>query len=469
MGENSSFSSIFFQASLIYPAMLLASIGNVLRKMIRALMSVYYSKIEITNPQYIPTEGSLLIVANHPNSLIDPAIIGIAVQKPVHFLAKAPLFDIPVLGPIMHALGMMPAYRGSDDRSQVRRNVETLQVAAEHLAKGETVALFPEGKSHDLIRVEQVRSGAGRIAMQAIELGTRNLKILPVGINFERKEKFRSEIWVQIGEPIDANKWLADHNNDSHAAMRQLTTKIDECLKSLAIHLNESQWEIFLTDLEVLVPAASPQASDGGVERLRLRKRIADAINYYMVNHPARSEPVVKLLHQYREQLTKAGINIRSALLQHSGLSLFIHQAVEIAWIVLLFIPALVGTIFHLFPFVLVRGIVPFIKGKGQTTIALSRLGLGFPIYFLWYGVSAWAMVPWIPLWSTALFLGLLPFCGVLALEYWLRVRQSLRLWWNEFMMLVQPRKLEELRKLRNEISLQVQQLASEYSKSMSA
>jgi 1-acyl-sn-glycerol-3-phosphate acyltransferase len=108
----------------------------------------------------------ILFVANHANSLIDPVIIGITAKRPVHFLAKAPLFDMLVLGPAMRAVGMIPAFRGVDDPSQVKRNLDSLAAAAVYLVKGEAVGLFPEGKSHDLPKVEQVRSGAARMSVR---------------------------------------------------------------------------------------------------------------------------------------------------------------------------------------------------------------------------------------------------------------------------------------------------------------
>ena len=53
--------------------------------------------------------------------VMDPAVIGFTAQRPVHCFAKAPLFDVPVFGALMHALGMVPAYRGTDDKASVPR------------------------------------------------------------------------------------------------------------------------------------------------------------------------------------------------------------------------------------------------------------------------------------------------------------------------------------------------------------
>src|SRR5205085_7226504 len=131
----------------------------------------------------IPRTGPVLLVANHPNSLIDPVLLGLAARRPVQLLAKAPLFDVPVFGAVLRALGMVPAYRGSDDAKQVAKNVESLAAAARQLAAGGVMGIFPEGKSHDATQLALVRSGAARLAMQAVALSAPGLKVVPVGIN----------------------------------------------------------------------------------------------------------------------------------------------------------------------------------------------------------------------------------------------------------------------------------------------
>src|SRR5437867_9159311 len=184
-----------------------ASIGPLGRSAVRLLVRLYYPTVEITGRERIPASGTVLFCANHPNSMLDPAIVGLVAGRPVHFFAKAPLFDVPVFGALMRALGMVPAYRGQDDKAQVRKNLETLDAGADHLGRGEAVGIFPEGKSHDREGVEQVRSGAARIAWSAMQSGVA-LKIVPLGLNYERKERFRSSVWVRVGEPIEAGAWL---------------------------------------------------------------------------------------------------------------------------------------------------------------------------------------------------------------------------------------------------------------------
>ena len=211
--------------------------GLLLRKIVRRFIRLYYPVIHISHPELLPKEGATLYIANHSNSLIDPVIIGITSNRPVRFLAKAPLFKTPVLGRVMKAIGMIPAYRGQDDSSSssVRRNVESLNIAGENLARGLPVGIFPEGKSHDLMHMEQVKTGAARIAQRAVELsdGEAPVWIVPLGINFEDKSRFRSRLWVSVAEPVDAAFWFKEHDGNAKQAMRELTNMLDERLKSV--------------------------------------------------------------------------------------------------------------------------------------------------------------------------------------------------------------------------------------------
>jgi len=79
----------------------LATLGNVRRHSARFLVRRYYPGIEITGRARIPASGPVLFVATHPNSMLDPALVGLIAARPVHFFAKAPLFDMPALGALM--------------------------------------------------------------------------------------------------------------------------------------------------------------------------------------------------------------------------------------------------------------------------------------------------------------------------------------------------------------------------------
>ncbi len=79
-------------------------------------------------------EGPLMFVGNHPNSIIDPALVFVITQRKVTFLAREPLFRVPVFGFILRGLGALPVYRKQDHPGLMEKNEGTLDAAAQALA-----------------------------------------------------------------------------------------------------------------------------------------------------------------------------------------------------------------------------------------------------------------------------------------------------------------------------------------------
>lgn len=440
---------------------LLANIGEAARLGVRKTLRFYYPRIEVEGRELLPQGGPVLFVANHPNSLMDPAMIGYSVQRPVHFFAKAPLFDVPVFGALMRALGMVPAYRGTDDKASVRKNLETLEVGAKYLVRGESVGIFPEGKTHDREGLEQVRTGAARIAWSAVQGGAA-LKIVPLGLNYERKERFRSSVWVRISEAINAKKFLGEFGEEERKAQRSLTEEIDHRLKSAVIHVDQERWQPFLDELEVLLPPEAEHARDS-VAALRQRKRVADAVNYFFRKDPARSDVVGKAMEQHRAELEAAGLSISSPVLRLSMSQAVGRLLMETLRLCAGLVPAIAGTVHHIVPFLITRGLVRLVKHPGRATVALNRLMIGVPIYAIWYGVVWWLLAKYTHVWIAWLWTALMPLAGVAALHYAWRVRGAWRNWWQDLGMLFQPKKLQRLRFAHFELRRKLEKLRDEY------
>ena len=440
---------------------LLATTGNSARWLVRKALHLYYPRIEVEGRERLPATGAVLFVANHPNSLLDPALIGFAAKRPVHFFAKAPLFDVPVFGALMRALGMVPAFRGQDDKAQVRKNLETLDVGAKYLRQGEAVGIFPEGKTHDRQGVEQVRSGAARIAWSAAQSG-KALWVVPLGLNYERKERFRSSVWVRIGEPIDGANFFRGHGDEEKKAMRHLTEDIDERLKQAVVHLNEERWQPFLNELDSLLPAEA-EASRDSIAALRRRKRFADAMNHFLATDRPRAEAVAVLIEGHRAQLAAAGLTMDSPILRLGMARLTGRLLADTLRLLIGLGPAVAGTLHHVVPFAITRGLVLVAKHPGRATVALNRLMIGVPIYGIWYAVVWWLLARCTESWIAWLWTCLMPLAGVAALHYSWRVRGAWRAWWQESKMIFQPARLRKLRHAQGNLRRQLEQLRGEY------
>ncbi len=101
-------------------------------------------------------KGPCIIAANHC-SYLDPPLVGVACQRAIHYLARKSLLDIPVLGPILPELNVIPVDQKNADRSALMGAIRVVK-------NGGAVLIFPEGtRSHDG-KLQPAQPGIGMIA-----------------------------------------------------------------------------------------------------------------------------------------------------------------------------------------------------------------------------------------------------------------------------------------------------------------
>ena len=434
------------------------------RNLARWAVARYYPHIEIDGGERIPQSGPVLLCANHANALIDPLIVGIAAKRPVRFMAKAPLFDTPLIGSTMRSLGMVPAFRGMDDKRQVRRNLESLDTGASVLIDRQAMGIFPEGMSTDAAHVVKVRSGAARMALQAVDQGAEEVCIVPIGIAYERKEQFRSAVLVRVAEPIVAAEFLAAEDGNVPRARRAITAELDARIKGVAIHLDNPDWEPWLDDLETLVPIL-PEMPRSPAGALRQRKRIAEAINYFWETDRPRAESLAADIKRYRGAVEAAGLRVDSDVLKMPGLGVLLRLLWKLAWLAVLFVPAVLGTVHHIVPFIIVRRVAAWMDKAGKMTTATHKMMVGIPIYILWLiGITTvlWIYRPWVA-WT---WLVIAPFAGVLALHYWREARRVATLLYHEALALLHRKSLVALRRQLAQLRERLTRLSGDFEKS---
>ena len=123
---------------------------------------------------------------------------------------------------------------------------------------------------------------------------------------------------------------------------------------------------------------------------------------------------MARAIGQYRARLQEAGLTSRSAVMRFRTWKLALTLAAEALWLAFWFPAAGLGALFHIVPFAVVRGIARRIQ-DGPTTIALARLGLGLPIYGLWYVGAWWLLGSYFLPWVAWMVVSLMPLAGLLA------------------------------------------------------
>jgi 1-acyl-sn-glycerol-3-phosphate acyltransferase len=153
-----------------------------------------WGRLEVEGLETLPERGPLLVVGNH-DSHWDPVMVGIAAirRRQIRALAKAELWNVRGLGPILNGMGQVPIERGAGDR-------EALQQAIETLRAGACIGVFPEG-TRSRGKVLRARSGVGRLALEVPETqitlvaieGTTDLT------GFPRRPRIRIRFFDPIG------------------------------------------------------------------------------------------------------------------------------------------------------------------------------------------------------------------------------------------------------------------------------
>ena len=217
----------------------------------------------------VPRTGPVLLVANHPNSLLDPAAVVAVARRPVRFLAKAPLFKQPGIGVLVKAAGAIPVYRKQDDPGAMGQNEDTFRAVWAALAEGAAVGIFPEGMSHNEPALVPLKTGAARIALGAARLTGGAFPLVPVGLSFRDKEHFRSEAMAVVGDPVEWGD-LAAAVPENWEAVRELTRRIDQGLREVTLNLERWEDAPLVETAEAVYAAERPVSRDPAdrVERL---------------------------------------------------------------------------------------------------------------------------------------------------------------------------------------------------------
>jgi 1-acyl-sn-glycerol-3-phosphate acyltransferase len=192
----------------------------------RLLVRVFFRQVELQNGDSLPAAGPVVLVANHVNGLVDALLLMATLHRFPRFLGKSTLFKIVPLKPFLKLGGVIPVYRAIDG-DPGDHNVSAFVACSDILARGGVVAVFPEGISHDESRLQPLRTGAARIALEAgVDRGIENVTIVAVGLTYDAKARFRSRALVRVGAPARVSSWEDSYRHDDHEAVRALTDEV---------------------------------------------------------------------------------------------------------------------------------------------------------------------------------------------------------------------------------------------------
>ena len=434
-------------------------------------MAVFFRDVEIAGVEHVPRDAPLLIVSNHTNALIDPLLL--LGHLPVHarLLAKSTLWDLKLLAPLLRLGAAIPVFRRQDaafdaqGEQHTARNEGMFAHCHEVLASGGSIALFPEGISHNEPKLMPLKTGVARIALEAeIKYPNLGIRIVPVGLIFDARTRFRSRALLQVGEPIDPTPELDRYRRDPRQAVSRLTARVAANLSEITP--NYTSWEearLAQRAAEIIAndPLEDPRGELPLSKHAALSKALFDGYRLMREREPLRVAHVYDRVKSYDHLLRVFRLRSRQITSSYGWAGAAGFTLHSLAVLVIRLPLTLIGIVLNYLPYRVI-GVVAMRKGDGDNDIAATYKVLGgFFLFPLTWSVEA----------VVAAWLGGLAFGGLVLVlapaTAWIAMRshdrrRHLYAEARAFLLLRNNRRIaEELGRRRDEIVVEIEALAA--------
>ncbi len=384
-------------------------------------MRIYFRRVEVVGLDRVPLKSPVIFVLNHPNALVDPAfLLGLAPRR-VSFLGKAPLFRMPVLGFLVRAVEAIPVYRRQDDDGDVSKNQETFIAARKLLASGGTIGICPEGVSHNEPRLRPIKTGAARIALAAVSTGeVSDLKIVPAGLYYTSKTKFRSEVLLYFGLPLEVSPiQLEEDGNPPRSAVRELSNRIECALREVMLDAEHEEAHQTIARAErIFSSEPDPDGNESLAEELQLQQRFVKAYAVLRELAPDRLRDLETRMRRFEEDLMQAGVNPDDLSPPASTLAVFKHLISRVALFLLLVGPATLGALVHYPAYRLGGYVATKFSKQDDDVISTVKILSAMLLFPLTWAVAATVAYRLQGLKLTLAAAALIPLAGYLAIRF---------------------------------------------------
>lgn len=285
---------------------------NFLRRLTAVILRIFFRRISIAGLENILADAPVIFAPNHPNSLVDPLFLLAFAPREVTFLAKEPLFRMPIIGRLVRAAGSIPVYR-KQDQADMSRNRETFARVREVLSHGGAVALFPEGVSHNDPALRPFKTGAARMALGATAMGATEHPVLliPTGLYYTSKATFRSSALICFGPPVVTPSVTLEADGEPPAApVRELTAQLASALAEVTLQADRHEALELATRAERIFSSADEEARRRDLaDRFEARRRFLAGYDALRRRAPEQLARLQTMITRYEEKLAEAGLS----------------------------------------------------------------------------------------------------------------------------------------------------------------
>jgi hypothetical protein len=256
----------------------------------------------------------------------------------------------------------------------------------EALGDGDLVTIFPEGITVDDPRIASIKTGSARIALGARASGVEDITLLSAGIHYGNKAALRSEVFIDIGYPIDLDEWVEENiaegepqDATNREAVVALTTEMEERLRWAAPDFKD--W-VTARNLSAASDVAlrRTDGSDTAVghgEKERLARLLDDSAEEHKT-------AVSEAMDRYQSELDALGYSDETFISGLGTKRAFLWNIVKDILVGLLLIPfALIGLIVNAIPMAIVW-LIGRLKVDDAMMATIKPLGAIFVFLITW-------------------------------------------------------------------------------------
>jgi glycerol-3-phosphate O-acyltransferase / dihydroxyacetone phosphate acyltransferase len=422
----------------------------------RTIVKIFFREILIEGQENFPDSGPILFTPNHPNALLDPLLIQFfASNFKVRFVAKAPLFKAPIFGSILRAMGAIPVVRKIDVNTDVDYT-HFFSACVEALKQGDSIAIFPEGRSLPQPFLAPMRTGPARLFFMAQDQGTK-VHIVPVGLNYERGSIFRSSVQISVAPEIITAPFEEQHKADPPSAVRNLTDEIGRVLDRYVFQAETYRDRELILLLDRLYSEEDKPASSWG-ERLDRLRIFGSAIDDLRNTHANEINDLRHLLSRYHRISKIFRMDPFNSKPTQRSFGLFVMNSFGL-------ILAAIGWLLNIVPYKLTDLIVRIMR-KDESEAGTFKVLFGLILFPLTYLIEGWLFYKWFGWIATLCFAILIVPLTLFTMRFFewreeIRVAGS-----NPFIEFGSTsRAAAQLQRLKDRIVDEVDQLAAEWQK----
>lgn len=210
----------------------------------------YRKRAKINSPKTF--FGRTIYVSNHPNSFMDPILIGAVGRPIVHFMTRSDVFKW-WLQPVLWASHMLPIFRQHDGGNTQRKNDKVFNKVNKSLKLGRNILIFGEGFTDDtpIYGLKPIKKGPIRMGFAALEYCNWEKKIYvqAMGVNYSDRNTIGSDLVIEYQDKICLNDFQKSFAENPNKVITELTKELEKRMQNSVIFLNDHKETNFFRNL----------------------------------------------------------------------------------------------------------------------------------------------------------------------------------------------------------------------------